>query len=113
VADPNDPCVVLSTAPDLARAKALAHALVTRRLVACVNVLPGLTSIYRWQGAVEEASEVLLVMKTVAGRAGEIERAWKELHPYEVPELVVLPASHVEVKYLRWLIEESSAPRGE
>lgn len=102
--------VVLSTAPDETRARALARELVDRGLAACVNILPGATSIYRWQGAVEEAREVLLVIKTVAARQAELERVWLELHPYDVPEFVVLAPQSVEPRYLAWLRQET-APR--
>src|SRR5436853_148368 len=78
-----------------------------KRASACVNVLPGATSIYRWKGAVEEASEVLLVAKTTAARAGDLEAALAKLHPYEVPELVLVAADHVEAKYLAWLVEST------
>jgi periplasmic divalent cation tolerance protein len=101
--------IVMSTAPDLDTAKRIARALVERRLVACVNVLGGATSVYRWKGAVEEAQEVLLVIKTSAARIAELEHALAELHPYEVPELVALEPAHVEAKYLRWLLGESAS----
>lgn len=104
--------VVLCTVPDVARGKELARALVERRLVACVNVLGGATSIYRWRGAVEEASEALLVMKTDARRLLELEAALRELHPYEVPELIALEAAHVERRYLHWLLEETADDAG-
>ena len=103
----NDPCVALSTAPDMDSAKSLATALVERRLVACVQVVPGATSIYRWQGVVEEAAETLLVMKTRGACIADIEQLLRQRHPYDVPELVVLAASHVEARYLAWLTEQS------
>jgi len=105
--------LVLTTAPDRETAERLARALVERSLAACANLLPGARSIYRWQGAIEESDEVLLVLKTTAGRLRELEQALGELHPYEVPEFVVLEPSHVGAKYLAWLVRESSGdPRG-
>jgi periplasmic divalent cation tolerance protein len=89
--------VVLMTAPDLEVARMLARELVGRRVLACVNVIPAIESIYRWRGVIEEAREVLLVAKTTAERVPELERLLAELHPYEVPECVALePASVAE-----------------
>jgi periplasmic divalent cation tolerance protein len=110
MADADAPRVVLSTAPDAAVARELARALVERRLAACVNLVPGAASVYRWRGAVEEASEVLLVIKSRAGAADELERVWRELHPYEVPELVELALGRVEERYRRWWMEETAPP---
>jgi periplasmic divalent cation tolerance protein len=100
--------VVLMTAPDLQSAEAIARALVERRLAACVNLVPGVRSIYRWKGAIEDASEVLLVAKTVAGRLGALQEALGELHSYEVPEMVALEAERVAPRYLEWLRAETS-----
>ncbi|MCK6448991.1 MAG: divalent-cation tolerance protein CutA [Planctomycetes bacterium] len=100
--------VVLVTAPNREVAERIARELVGRRLAACVNVLDGVTSIYRWQGAVEEAREVLLVAKTTAARYADFERALHELHPYDVPECVALAPSAVAPKYLGWLVGETN-----
>ncbi len=102
------PRVVLVTAPDEENALVLARELVARGLVACVNVIPGITSVYRWKGQVQEDAEFLLVAKTVAGRIGELEAALAELHPYEVPECVALEPASVEARYLAWLRAESA-----
>ena len=104
--------VVLSTIRDVASATELARTLVERRLVACVNVIGSVTSVYRWRGSVEQASEALLVMKTDERRVGELEAALRELHPYDVPEFVVLRPEHVEAKYACWLIEETATDAG-
>jgi len=96
---------MLSTAPDEATARQLARALVERGLVACVNVIPKLTSIYAWQGEVHEDAEVLLILKTSADAAARAEQALVELHPYDVPECVALAPEHVEPRYLAWLQE--------
>jgi periplasmic divalent cation tolerance protein len=98
-----DARVVLITAPDEALARKIASALVSSGAAACVNLLPGVTSIYRWKGAVEEAREVLLIAKTTAAHMAELERALKELHPYEVPECVALAPTFVARRYLEWL----------
>jgi periplasmic divalent cation tolerance protein len=103
--DPVATRIVLMTAPDLAVGKRLARTLVERKLAACVNLVPLATSIYAWQGQIEESSEVLLVAKTAADRVAALEAAVAELHPYDVPEVVVLDAIHVEAKYRAWLLD--------
>lgn len=99
--------IVLATAPDAAVAKQIALALLEKRLVACVNVLPGVTSHYRWQGQIEETSEVMLVAKTSVERLAALEIAFHELHPYDTPEFIVVAAEHVAPRYLAWLGEET------
>jgi periplasmic divalent cation tolerance protein len=108
VAAPSDVRVVLVTAPDAATAEVLARALVEERLAACVNVVPGVRSIYRWQGRVEEAAELLLVAKTRADRGAALAARVRELHPYELPEVLELPALGGSEAYLEWVREESS-----
>src|SRR5262245_61661530 len=90
------PRILLSTGPDRAVAEKIARALVERGLAACANCVAGIRSIYRWKGAVEEADEVLLVVKTTEERIAEIERAFSELHPYELPEVVAIAPDRVE-----------------
>jgi periplasmic divalent cation tolerance protein len=97
--------VVLVTHPE-AGAEDFAAGLVERRLAACVNLLP-VRSVYRWQGAVERAPEVLLVVKTVAGRLPALERHLRERHPYDVPECVALDPVRVEPGYRAWLVAEA------
>ena len=92
-------------------ARAFARALVSARLAACVNLVP-LESVYRWRSAVEEAREVLLVVKTGADRVAALERHVRAAHPYECPEFVVLAPGHVEARYLRWLEESTRRERG-
>ena len=100
--------VVLMTAPDAACAERLARALVEERLAACVNVVPGVRSFYRWQGAVEDAAELLLVAKTRADRAEALAARVKELHPYGLPEVLTLPAAGGSAAYLDWVRTESA-----
>lgn len=95
--------VVLMTAPDAAAAERIARALVDERLAACVNILPGVRSVYRWEGKVEESSEVLLVAKTRASLFGKVEARVRALHPYDVPEIVALPLTDGSRPYLSWL----------
>ncbi|CAK0752235.1 Divalent-cation tolerance protein CutA [Gammaproteobacteria bacterium] len=104
-----DTIVVLCTCPDADTAQTLATTLVARRLAACVNLLPGITSIYRWQGAVESADEHLLVIKTRAPLYPALETALTELHPYEVPEVIALPIVQGLPAYLNWVTEEIPA----
>src|SRR5262245_4674531 len=99
--------IVLITAPDLETARKLARALVEARAAACVNIVPGLTSIYRWQGAVQEDQEVLLVVKARADTLAELERVVARVHPYEVPEIVALHPADVERRYLSWWLAET------
>jgi periplasmic divalent cation tolerance protein len=101
--------IVLTTVPPDADAEQVGRTLVEERLVACVNVLPVMTSIYRWQGAVEQASERQLIMKTTAARVERLKTRLAELHPYDVPELLVVPISDGGASYLAWL-EESTTP---
>jgi periplasmic divalent cation tolerance protein len=97
--------IVLTTVGDRANAERLARSLVEERLAACVNLLPGVRSIYRWKGAVEEADEILLVIKTTrAGHAALAARV-RVLHPYELPELVAIDPADVDPAYLRWIGE--------
>ncbi|MDF1797543.1 MAG: divalent-cation tolerance protein CutA [Planctomycetota bacterium] len=95
--------VVLCTAPDAEVARRIARELVGEGLAACVNLVPGLTSIYRWEGAVEEATEVLLLIKLEAGGYPALEARVLELHPYDTPELIALAAALVEPRYAAWL----------
>jgi periplasmic divalent cation tolerance protein len=99
--------VVLVTAPDPATARELATTLLRERLVACANLVSGVTSLYRWEGRVEEDEEVLLVLKTGADRVGELEERVPALHPYEVPEVVVLPVEGGHAPYLDWVESET------
>ena len=98
-----DVVLVLTTVAVEDDAERLATALVDRRLAACVNVVPGVRSIYRWQGVVQDDRELLLLVKTTRERLDETTAAILELHPYEVPEIVALDASAVSDAYGAWL----------
>ncbi len=100
--------VVLCTCADRGEAARIAQALVGAHLAACVNILPGITSIYRWQGKVEEAEEVLLFAKTTLERFPGLRDRITELHSYETPEIIAVPIAEGSEKYLRWLGEEVS-----
>jgi periplasmic divalent cation tolerance protein len=104
----SDRVVALSTVGTPEDAERIARALVERRLAACVNVVPGVVSVYRWRGAVCRDEERLLVIKTRAERLEALREALVELHPYEVPELVALPVEAGHAPYLAWLDESVS-----
>jgi periplasmic divalent cation tolerance protein len=95
--------IVLSTCADREQAERIAHRLVDQHLAACVNILPGVQSIYRWQGAVESAAEVLLLIKTSGARSQDVQSTIASLHSYEVPEFLILPVLGGSEAYLAWL----------
>lgn len=101
--------LVLTSLPDEASAQALATALVTERLAACVNVLAPCRSIYRWQGAIESAPEVPLLIKSTTARYAALEAAIRARHPYELPEIVAVPIAHGLPEYLAWVVAETRA----
>lgn len=108
VSDTSDVAVVLTTLPADADAASLARTLVGERLAACVNVLPPMTSVYRWKGQVEQDREQQLVIKTTAGGVAALAARLRELHPYELPEFVVLDAT-AGAAYAAWLRESTTA----
>lgn len=100
--------VVLVTVPDEAVAESLVRRLVEERVVACGNILSGVTSIYRWKGAVQHEAECLIVFKTTAAAAERLVDRVPELHPYDVPEVLVLPVEDGHAPYLRWINDNVS-----
>jgi periplasmic divalent cation tolerance protein len=100
--------VALSTAPDADTAARIARALVEERLAACVNLVPAVRSIYRWQGRIEDEAEVLLVIKTRSERVEALAERLRALHPYELPELVALPVTAGLAPYLDWVAAEAA-----
>ena len=100
--------VVLMTAPSAEEAASIVNRLVEERLVACGNVVPGLRSIYRWEGEVQDDPEVLVVLKTVEGSVQAVIERSAELHPYDVPEILVLPLVAGHEPYLDWVRNETS-----
>jgi periplasmic divalent cation tolerance protein len=101
--------LVFTNLPDRESALALARTLVERRLAACVNVLGGATSIYRWQQAVETAQEVPVLIKTQRARYAEVEATIREVHSYELPEIIAVPVERGLPRYLDWVLAETSA----
>jgi periplasmic divalent cation tolerance protein len=99
--------LVLTNLPDAASAEVLAHALVDARLAACVNVMAPCRSVYRWQGAVEAADEVPLLIKTTAACYAALEAAIRAQHPYELPEVIAVPVTQGLPDYLAWVAAET------
>ena len=106
------PVLVYTTFPDEATALAVGEALVTQKLAACVNVIPGMRSVYAWKGAVERADEVVGIVKTRAGLKDAVRAALKERHPYETPIVLFLEVSGGDQGTLDWLFAETNAPAG-
>jgi periplasmic divalent cation tolerance protein len=104
--------IALTTVGSIEEGRRLARLLVERRLVACVNLVPNLTSIYRWQGAVEEAAEILLIMKTAVEQLPALEVAVRDLHSYEVPEFLTLDVESGSQPYLDWLLDSVGGSAG-
>lgn len=102
-----DALVVLVTAPSAERAAEIARALVEERLAACGNVVPGLRSIYRWEGKVQDDAEALLLLKTTRARFDALRDRVLALHPYEVPEVIALPVEAGSERYLAWIRGET------
>jgi len=95
--------VVFMTAGSPEEAELLAQSLVSKRLAACVQILPEMQSVYWWQGQMESAREVLILAKTVQSNFAELERAVRSLHSYETPEIIALPITDASAPYLEWL----------
>ncbi len=104
-----DKIVVLSTSSSKEEAEKIARLLVEERLAACVNVLPGLRSFYRWKGKVEDAAEWLLLIKSSRGKFDKLQATLEKLHSYEVPEVIALPIVDGSKNYLLWLEGEIGA----
>ncbi len=96
--------VVMVTAPSADKAAEIARALVEERLAACGNVVPQLRSIYRWEGAVQDEAEALLLLKTTRDRLEALRARVLSLHPYQVPEVVALPVEAGHAAYLEWIV---------
>jgi periplasmic divalent cation tolerance protein len=99
--------LVLTTVPSAEAGAVLGESLVAERLIACASLVPDLLSIYRWQGSVERAGEVLVVMKTVESLVARLFERAAQLHPYEVPELIALPVAAISESYGSWLRGET------
>jgi periplasmic divalent cation tolerance protein len=104
---PTDALVVLVTTPTPERAAEIARAVVEERLAACGNVVSGLRSIYRWDGAIQDEGEALLILKTTRARFEALKERVLALHPYQVPEVIALPIEAGSAPYLAWIAAET------
>jgi periplasmic divalent cation tolerance protein len=102
-----EPLLILTNLPDVASAEKLAQVIIENRAAACVNVLAACRSIYRWQGAVETANEIPLLIKTTAANYPRVEEIVRAQHPYAVAELIAIPITHGLPAYLDWLAAET------
>lgn len=104
--------LVYVTAPSLAEAERLAQLAVTRRLAACANILPGMRSLYWWRGKLEQADEVVLLLKTTEALAGELTRTMAQAHSYDCPCVVLLPIEGGHPAFLDWIEAETAETDG-
>lgn len=105
---PAETLLVLTNLPDADSAKQVARQLVEQRLAACVNILPACTSVYRWNDAIESASEVPVLIKTTLARYPDLQAALTEVHPYELPEIIAVPLHEGLPAYLAWVGAETT-----
>jgi periplasmic divalent cation tolerance protein len=104
------PLIILCTCPDLATAERIAETVVGERLAACVNIVPGLTSIYYWEGQIQRDAELLLLIKTRQEIYPLLEARIRQLHPYQIPEIIALPIQTGAAAYLDWIADNTGAP---
>jgi periplasmic divalent cation tolerance protein len=105
----DQPRIVYTTFPDEESARAVARALVQENLAACVNLIPNMRSVYRWQGEIEEATEIVGIVKTRAQLIERVESRIRELHPYDTPAIMHLAVAGAEHETLAWLMEQTRA----
>jgi len=102
-----DAVLVLTTLPSSDTAAQVARSVVGEKLAACANILPGLRSIYRWQGKIQDEKEVLVLLKTQKSQFARLKARILELHPYEVPEVLAIPVEQGHQAYLEWIAQET------
>ncbi|HEV2563785.1 MAG TPA: divalent-cation tolerance protein CutA [Microvirga sp.] len=105
------PLLVYTTFPDVDTALSIGEALVRDRLIACINVLPGMRSVYAWKGAIERGQEAVGILKTRKGLQDQVHRALKERHPYETPVVLFIEPTGADAATLEWLVAETSEDR--
>jgi len=103
----NDVLLVMTNLPDRNAAERIAASLVTEGAAACVNILAECTSLYRWEGSLERATEVPLLIKTTTAAYPRLQDALRKLHPYEIPEIIALPVNAGLPEYLNWVVQET------
>jgi periplasmic divalent cation tolerance protein len=101
--------LVYTTWPSIVEAEQAGHAIVAARLAACVNILPGMISIYQWEGKIERAEEAVAIFKTRASLADALGAAVKERHPYTTPSIIVLRVESMETSFQAWILQETRA----
>lgn len=99
--------LVMTNMPDADSARKLARQILDERIAACVNIQPPIQSIYRWEGAVEDTGEIPVHIKTMADRYTDLESAIRNMHPYQVPEIIAIPITEISGAYLEWLRQET------
>lgn len=99
----NDPQIVLCTVPDDAIARQIASALIEERLAACVNIVPGISSVYCWEDTIETAAELLLIIKTTTAVYMQLQNRIRALHPYELPEIIAVALDRGLPEYFSWI----------
>jgi periplasmic divalent cation tolerance protein len=102
--------LVYTTWPSIVEAERAGREIVEKRLAACVNILPGMISHYWWEGKIERAEEVVMIVKTRATLAENVREAVKALHSYTTPAIMVLPVESADADYYRWILEEAKGP---
>lgn len=110
--EPTEAVLILSTVSSQEEGEKIGTALIERKEAACVNLVPGLTSIYRWEGKLCRAGEVLLLVKTLRQRIPDVIRTIRELHSYQVPEVIAVPVVDGLPAYLKWVEDEAGGPEG-
>ena len=95
--------LILTTFPDVSSARQIGTLALENQAIACVNLLPGVESIYRWRGKIETTSEILALFKTTSRAASDFANWLAKIHPYDTPEIAILTPEHVEPNYVRWL----------
>jgi len=103
--------MVISNLPDRATAERIADALVTEGVAACINILAGCTSVYRWEGKLNHTDEVPLLIKTTRAAYPRLEAALRKLHPYELPEIIAVPVTVGLPEYLDWVAQETTSKK--
>lgn len=103
-----DNCVIYCTVPNEFSANLIASTLIDENLAACVNIIPSVTSMYKWEGTVQTDSELLLIIKTQQSKFEEVEQRIKELHENTIPEIIALPIIKGSEEYQNWIVKETS-----